>query len=98
MQSQLPVRTEFRLFHVVVGGYLAVDRLLADPEDLSNAAPERYRPLISALLFPVRRDDGCGCKVKTVSSRNVVVDEVLPGEQIDLFLVIVLLGPGVAKK
>ena len=56
-------------------------KVLSNPEDLAGPAPERNRPLVPAARFPVRRVDRRRGEIPPV--RDVVVDEVLPGEEVD---------------
>jgi hypothetical protein len=80
----LPIRTEIRFLDVVIARDLAVQRQFADPKNLADAPAERNRPCIVAVRLPVGGDDGRGNEVPTAV--EVVVNEVLPGKEIDIFI------------
>src|SRR6266853_672324 len=56
LQAQLPVRPKIRLFDVIERRRLQIDRLLAELQDLADAKPDRYGPLVTAVGFPVGGD------------------------------------------
>ena len=86
LHSQFPVRAEIGLFDIVVGGELGIDRLLADFENLTDAAAKGHRPAVAAFSLPVGVDDRRRGQVETVAVRDVVVDEILPGKEVDILI------------
>jgi len=53
LYSQLPVSTRVRLFHIVICTNLTVHRLLANSENFTDTTPERDRPPVMAISFPI---------------------------------------------
>jgi hypothetical protein len=51
----LPVRSKLRLFNIVIGTDLPVHRLFAYIENFTDTTPERDRPSVIAVGFPISR-------------------------------------------
>ena len=78
LKTQLPVRSELRFFHIIIGCQLGVDRLATDAEKFADATAERYCPGVVTVCFPISRDYRSIGQMPAFG--EVVVDEVLPGE------------------
>ena len=79
-EPDAPLRAKIvRFFNIVEALQGQVDGQFAEPDDATNPAAQRHRPLV--IGFPVRGNQRRAAQVPAVV--QVVVDEGLPGKQAD---------------
>ena len=73
--------------HIVVGGDVGIDRLVADLEDAPDAAADRQGPAIIVISFPVGGNEGTRGQVPAL--REVIIEEGLQRHGIHVGAVLV---------
>ena len=73
--------------HIVVGGDVGIDRLVADLEDAPDAAADRQGPAIIVISFPVGGNEGTRGQVPAL--REVIIEEGLQRHGIHVGAVII---------